>query len=442
MVIFNCADCGTEWESKVNRKGPRYCAPCIEARRRLGTGPVQIKRGKNLNLSPQHVSHSPSSPEEKPSSELVPKNEESKIPRERPGKTTVSPEAAGGASGQASYPAAQKSDMPNSLTSAVEETQAISESDEPPLYPCPNCHTKSGGGVCHECETLLPWQKVPPELRRPARAISELKCPICKEATLETVTNKVLFVKMTHWRCGHCTSEFNRYHEGKLSLSPNTPLQEFREIREVYSGRRLEFWEWEDISLGGISWDQQKKRYEERTRFEKSELRQSLLNGELAWPTNWPSRVALKKGELAFCNWSSVTLSEPRSVRYSLYGGPSFRVASGVAIRIGGARSISHDEIKTIDAGTLTVTDKRLVFIGGKRTSQTDVKKLVSFEIYRDGLGVWTSSRQRPQFFNFKYDAYVMAGYMGRAYQLRINGRVLRHLLESFANQSLGKTLG
>ena len=44
MVNFNCVDCGILWESKVNRKGPRYCKGCVEKRRKVGTGPIQEQR--------------------------------------------------------------------------------------------------------------------------------------------------------------------------------------------------------------------------------------------------------------------------------------------------------------------------------------------------------------------------------------------------------------
>jgi hypothetical protein len=42
-VVFQCTDCGTDWESKVNRSGPRYCAPCIEVRRKNKTGPMKTR---------------------------------------------------------------------------------------------------------------------------------------------------------------------------------------------------------------------------------------------------------------------------------------------------------------------------------------------------------------------------------------------------------------
>jgi len=43
-VVFKCADCDNDWESKVNRAGPRYCEPCIVIRRKNKTGPVQQRR--------------------------------------------------------------------------------------------------------------------------------------------------------------------------------------------------------------------------------------------------------------------------------------------------------------------------------------------------------------------------------------------------------------
>ena len=43
-VTFQCADCGSDWESKVNRSGPCYCEPCIVIRRKNKSGPVQARR--------------------------------------------------------------------------------------------------------------------------------------------------------------------------------------------------------------------------------------------------------------------------------------------------------------------------------------------------------------------------------------------------------------
>ena len=41
---FNCDDCGQLWSLKVQRAGAHYCKPCIERRRKDGTGPIQQAR--------------------------------------------------------------------------------------------------------------------------------------------------------------------------------------------------------------------------------------------------------------------------------------------------------------------------------------------------------------------------------------------------------------
>ena len=47
MVKFYCVECGIEWESKVNRYGPRRCKPCAEKARKEGRGPVQAHAAAN-----------------------------------------------------------------------------------------------------------------------------------------------------------------------------------------------------------------------------------------------------------------------------------------------------------------------------------------------------------------------------------------------------------
>ena len=79
MVTFNCADCGILWESKVTRKGPRYCKDCAEKRRNQGTGPVQELRKAALagmnTVSVRELKANPSGVlrliEEKPDLEII-----------------------------------------------------------------------------------------------------------------------------------------------------------------------------------------------------------------------------------------------------------------------------------------------------------------------------------------------------------------------------------
>lgn len=91
-------------------------------------------------------------------------------------------------------------------------------------------------------------------------------------------------------------------------------------------------------------------------------------------------------------SFPNISLWESRAVRKTSggYGGPSFRVAKGVYFRVGGfqAKSESHDELKNIDLGELTLTNKRLVFSGAKRSVNIDIRKIISIEPYSDGIAL------------------------------------------------------
>ena len=66
------------------------------------------------------------------------------------------------------------------------------------------------------------------------------------------------------------------------------------------------------------------------------------------------------------------------TTRLGAYGGPSFRVAKGVNFRVGGfqARGESHEELRVIDNGDITLTNKRFVFSGSKRSVNFNINKM------------------------------------------------------------------
>jgi len=81
-----------------------------------------------------------------------------------------------------------------------------------------------------------------------------------------------------------------------------------------------------------------------------------------------PGDFRLKRGERDLLELGNVTLREPRSVRRCVYGGPSIRVG-GIPIRLGAFQAESHEALRDIDRGTLTLTNRRLVFIGDKKST-------------------------------------------------------------------------
>ncbi|MCJ7515308.1 MAG: SHOCT domain-containing protein [Dehalococcoidia bacterium] len=105
----------------------------------------------------------------------------------------------------------------------------------------------------------------------------------------------------------------------------------------------------------------------------------------------------------------NITLLESRSVRTgtAIYGGPTFRVTKGVSFRLGGVSgsSASHEELRTIDNGILTLTNQRIVFSGSLRTVSIQLGKIITVEPYSslsyEGLSIQRDNYSKMQYFTY-----------------------------------------
>jgi hypothetical protein len=117
------------------------------------------------------------------------------------------------------------------------------------------------------------------------------------------------------------------------------------------------------------------------------------------------SGVILDSHEELLGFFPETTLLEPRAVRTYRggYAGPSIRVAKGVSFRFGGYRgsSESHDEMRSIDRGTLVLTSQRLMFIGAGRTSSVALEKIIRVEGFNYTLQLHRDGKQRVEYFRF-----------------------------------------
>lgn len=129
---------------------------------------------------------------------------------------------------------------------------------------------------------------------------------------------------------------------------------------------------------------------------------EKIYNNELNLPTDG-CPVILKRGEELVVVLPNITFKEPRSVRtsYGSYGGPTVRLMKGVSFRLGGAshRSTSHDEITTIDRGTLTITNKRLIYTGSQKTLNYNLSKILSITEYKDAIVIQKENKQKTEIF-------------------------------------------
>lgn len=84
------------------------------------------------------------------------------------------------------------------------------------------------------------------------------------------------------------------------------------------------------------------------------------------------------------------------------YGGVSFRVAKGVRFSTGKVRGKSvvvGSELKIEDQGILSVTSKRIAFLGSRKSVEVPYTKLMGMQVFSDGLTVQSSSRQNAVMF-------------------------------------------
>ena len=162
--------------------------------------------------------------------------------------------------------------------------------------------------------------------------------------------------------------------------------------------------EWTRITHGGIS-DEEKQLMEQKASQDDLVSFVNKLNsgtGNLSVIRNLP--IILKKGEEAGVVLSGVNLLEPRAVRQTRggYAGPTIRVAKGVSFRMGSvsARSESHEELRKIDQGTFVLTNKRMIFIGAKRTTNIDLRKIISITAYKEGIASQRENKQKTEYFS------------------------------------------
>ena len=82
--------------------------------------------------------------------------------------------------------------------------------------------------------------------------------------------------------------------------------------------------------------------------------------------------------------------------------GASFRVAKGVYVRPSSfsGRSVESKSMERTDDGMMGVTTKHIYFAGSSKRFRVRLEKIVSFEPYRDGLGIMRdTARAKPETF-------------------------------------------
>ena len=114
--------------------------------------------------------------------------------------------------------------------------------------------------------------------------------------------------------------------------------------------------------------------------------------------------VLLQKAELCHAAFPS-ELHEYRTVTKAYrYVGPAgrIRIMKGLSWRYGSVsiNRVTSEELRQLDSGVLYITNKRLLYNGGRKNVNTPLKKILTFTLHKDGIkveketGYWQKGRR------------------------------------------------
>src|ERR1035437_2179486 len=146
-------------------------------------------------------------------------------------------------------------------------------------------------------------------------------------------------------------------------------------------------------------WNAEKKRTErlKQTLLEEADsYTKKIFDAKALEPIT--TRIILKNDEITFLECKS-TLLETRSVRYFQSGSVGYRLTKRIYLGSRSGTSHSQEELKHIDTGTLTLTNKRLVFDGFSNGRNIQISKLIAVNLFLDSIKITTENRQKSLVF-------------------------------------------
>jgi len=261
-----------------------------------------------------------------------------------------------------------------------------------------------------------------------------IKCIACQTGKMSSQTERLLFglIVLDSIICDACGATLrksgNDWKFAKINDKNNDIWKTYH--REILTAR-----EWLAISNDGMSDARQREADIKR-------WLELLSTGAIKISFKGvQTPVILRGGEEILFALPNVTLKEPRAVRKTRggYAGPSFRVAKGVSFRMGSfaSTSESHQEIRNIDSGILTVTSERLVFSGKMKTINVDLKKIVQVDPFTDGIALHKEGREKTQYLVWNQNGlHMQLSQSGRSYNEPVSGLILKCIMEGAIRKS------
>jgi hypothetical protein len=110
--------------------------------------------------------------------------------------------------------------------------------------------------------------------------------------------------------------------------------------------------------------------------------------------------IFLQKNEKAILESENSYLQETRAVRKTSGGGAGIRVAKGVTVGKFASTSHSQQQLKVIDQGVLTITNKRIIFTGSEETRDIPISKIAKAVLTGKNLEINATNRKKSMIFS------------------------------------------
>jgi len=198
-------------------------------------------------------------------------------------------------------------------------------------------------------------------------------CPVCKQSLLKIgVVKKMLLLKKEIWSCPKCGSEFQKV---------GTDMFKQTKGGQKYFGQTMRSSDWIRVAKGGYSTKEWQKIIQNKLDYLGHRFCDAFCVGEIPVLLT-ASNVVTKKGEVILFS-AGAALVAIKKVRQGggTYSGFSVRITKGVRWHVGGFNPPSYSEQAVIaDNGVLTITNKRIIYGGTKKTTTIDLGKVVGIQ--------------------------------------------------------------
>lgn len=248
-------------------------------------------------------------------------------------------------------------------------------------------------------------------------------CPICGQRTT-FVEKKKLLGKSQLYVCSNENCLTKLAVKRDLLLLNDTKNKN-SDVWKTYGQKKLALREWKRIAEGGMS-------DEEQASQDRITILEGLKTAEITFKLTNEVPIILKKNEEPYLWLPNIQLHEDRMIRKRVGG--AVRVMKGVYV--GTSRSESHPQRRHIDTGELTLTNKRLVFVGNSKSVNIDLRKILSIDPYSDGISLSRSNKKNVEWFIGNLGvAKIETKIEDREYKFEFDGLFLKYMIEGLVSK-------